>query len=182
MATNRIPSGNQLPTGHAARAPFSIENSQWLRNAAGMVFTSPIKPLEWIVRNMPRSERQPISELMSGLGTVNASVQANMKLFQTYVSAYTYIQRNSRARKELNDAYFALLNEGAKPADMKAFMIKDRIDLSCFTFLKNSGKWVSSDYLKAIIRVYLHFAEDLVNTNEVEPAEPPVDGDALHIG
>jgi len=189
MSVNMIPGGNGIPGRSIARIPVKMSPKDhyfgfyglWLRRAETMPFKSPIAPLDWIVRNKPRYEKQPVDFLLSSLSNGNSWVKDNLRMFSTYVSAYHYINNNARARKALNDAYFRLLNDRVAPAQMQVHMVKERLDHTWFTFLRNEHRAVSNGYLKTIIKVYLHYAEDFVNTNEVEPTGPERFESPLHI-
>lgn len=68
---------------------FSKEG-KWLRRAESHEFKTPIGLINWIQKHRPKGETNSIAYLIQCLGTVNKSVQANMRNWVTNAGAYEY--------------------------------------------------------------------------------------------
>jgi hypothetical protein len=148
------------------------DKDSWIYKAKDVSFTrsKPIEPIKWILENKPADETKSIVFLFDCLRLCNRSVKDNMMWFPKYASAYSHIINDEPARKNMKDAFDALIKEGKKPEDISASTMQDKKGPFLFTHLDNQDKRLAIGYINTIIDVYLYFK--ILNVkNELHIAE-----------
>ena len=166
------PTGRSLQSRDAVIKHYlSISAGAWLHRARNVQFKKPVEPIKWLLCNKPSYEIHSLDLLVSCLGRViNIDDTKKMRLFHIYANAYSYILKNEPARKDMKDAFDALINEGKKPEGITVLMMQDKMDLLLFTHLDNNDKYLNLRYINTIIEVYLYF-KDLAVRNELHVPE-----------
>lgn len=155
-------SGGQHQTP-LAQQHYDSTAGKWLHPAATIEFKKPIAPLAWVLKNKPKDEQHSLSFLILAISCVNAHVREKIQVFEIPVSAYNYLRNNTEARKELHKVYESLLKAKTAPADINYVKIKMTLNKAPFINQKNKNVAVSDGYLKAMVKVYLHFVLEFQN-------------------
>jgi len=164
---------NNLKNWHQYVEPYEYytsEKGSWIKLAIGRDFMKPTDPIKWILENKPAYETKSIGFLLRCLRLCNGSVKNKVKPFAIYANAYSYILKNEPARKNMNDAFDALINERRDPGDITFLMMRDKMDLFLFTHLDNEDKYLNIGYINTIIGVYLDLKK-LAVKNELHVPE-----------